>query len=151
VLCFLYATAGAAVHSAFIRLIEKAYEPGASDNAKDVQALKVMTMVSDIAVIMFLLVYWYLTFARYGDAPVIQSYVIMTSMIPNLVWLLVNLLMDFDVGGIVLVYPAQIMFIYNLAIRTIYVFVIVSTIQKDINATFYDEYSLLTMLRYISQ
>jgi hypothetical protein len=179
VLCFIYVIAAAVAHSSFIRLLDQGYinEVPATDSYKDIykdnkfrsvpyselsssadfkkedlarQGLRVMAMVSDIATLLFSLIYWYLTFSRYSSNATILSYVILTSVLPTVAWLIFNLLLDFEYIYNYLIYPAQYIFIYNVLIRSIFAFVIVSTLTTDAKATFTDSNSLRLMVQYIS-
>lgn len=179
VMCFVYALAAAVAHSSFVRLLDQGYvnDVPSSDGYAALhgannfrmtnwdsmvsssefkkeelarQGLRVMAMVSDIATLMFSMIYWYLVFSRYGSNATILSYVILTSVIPSLVWLTLNLLLDFEIIFNQLIYPAQFLFAYNIAIRSIFVFVIISTLKTDARATFTDDNSLRLMIQYIS-
>jgi hypothetical protein len=67
-----------------------------------------------------------------------------------LAWVIFNLLLDFEYIYNYLIYPAQYIFMYNVAIRSIFAFVIVSTLTADAKATFTDANSLRLMVQYIS-
>lgn len=147
VACFVYVTAANAVHTAFVRLLENAY----TEDDKERTSLRVMAMASNIAILMFSIMYWYLAFSRYGANALIISYVILSSMIPCLVWLVINMLLDFEVILVDLLYPSQFVFIYQMTVRSIFAFVVVSTLRTDVDATFHNSDSLLAMVKYISQ
>ena len=179
VMCFIYVLAAAVAHSSFVRLLDQGYineVPNVDtytalhsannfritnwdslvadkENKKENlarQGLRVMAMVSDIATLMFSMIYWYLVFSRYGSNMTIIFYVILTSMAPCLAWLVLNLLLDFEFIYNQLIYPAQFMFAYNIAIRSIFAFVIIGTLKTDAKATFTDDNSLRLMIQYIS-
>lgn len=180
VMCFIYVIAAAVAHSSFIRLLDQGYineVPSMVDGYKDAykenkfrsvayselstsadykkedlarQGLRVMAMVADIATLLFSLIYWYLAFSRYATEPIIFSYVVLSSVLPCLAWVIFNLLLDFEYIYNYLIYPAQYIFMYNVAIRSIFAFVIVSTLTTDAKATFTDATSLRLMVQYIS-
>jgi hypothetical protein len=180
VMCFIYVIAAAVAHSSFIRLLDQGYineVPSVVEGYKDTykenkfravpyselstsadykkedlarQGLRVMAMVADIATLLFSLVYWYLIFSRYGSEPIILSYVILSSLVPCLAWIIFNLLLDFEYIYNYLIYPAQYIFMYNVAIRSIFAFVIISTLTTDAKATFTDTNNLRLMVQYIS-
>ena len=180
VMCFIYVFAAAVAHSSFIRLLDQGYineVPSMVDGYKDTykenkfrsvayselstsadykkedlarQGLRVMAMVADIATLLFSLIYWYLAFSRYATEPIIFSYVVLSSVLPCLAWVIFNLLLDFEYIYNYLIYPAQYIFMYNVAIRSIFAFVIVSILTTDAKATFSDDNSLRLMVQYIS-
>ena len=180
VMCFIYVFAAAVAHSSFIRLLDQGYineVPSMVDGYKDTykenkfrsvayselstsadykkedlarQGLRVMAMVADIATLLFSFVYWYLIFSRYGSEPIILSYVVLSSVVPCVAWITFNLLLDFEYIYNYLIYPAQYIFMYNVAIRSIFAFVIVSILTTDAKATFSDTDSLRLMVQYIS-
>lgn len=180
VMCFIYVFAAAVAHSSFIRLLDQGYineVPSMVDGYKDTykenkfrsvayselstsadykkedlarQGLRVMAMVADIATLLFSFVYWYLIFSRYGSEPIILSYVVLSSVVPCVAWITFNLLLDFEYIYNYLIYPAQYIFMYNVAIRSIFAFVIVSILTTDAKATFSDDNSLRLMVQYIS-
>lgn len=168
VMCFLYVLAAAAANSSLTRLLYHGYineVPSAegeyssllnyrtspssklTGDEKHLDGIRVMAMVSDLASILFSMVYWYLML-RHTSSLFIVFYVVMSSVLPTLAWLVLNIGLDFDwsVTKNSLFYPAQYIFIYNVVIRTIFVSVIIMNFNSKSVDMYTSDTSLQAML-----
>lgn len=177
VLCFFYVLAAAVANSSLVRLLYHGYinevpagngeytaiynqnaylnKPASelADDERARQGIRVMAMVSDIASILFSMVFWFIAFLRYGDNNTfIVCYLIFATLVPTLLWLALNLVLDmeFEMAKNSLYYPAQFIFIYNVLIRSIFVLIIIVGISKDAEALYTNGDSLQAMLKFIN-
>ena len=171
--CFLYVLAAAATNSCLVRLLYHGYvneipatgeystiyesnkfrtiqSSGLADDKKGREGIRVMAMVSDIASLLFSMIYWFIMYGRYGSSVAICLYVTLASLVPTVCWLALNLLLDFGYVENSLYYPAQYMYIYNLLIRSVAVIIILATLSSDSDAMFTGETSLQAMVAAIN-
>ena len=159
--CFLLVLYAAAAHTAFIRLFYEGYVndvPKAKEgtvyfdlyNANKDRAqrwdsvvdpnrrgLHIMTLLANLSGFCFAAPCWGLLYWRYAGSPLICTYVFFASMFPALVWLLYNILVDFEWLTGALGTASQIGFIYAAFVRATFVFIVAvaATAQGDANDT----------------
>jgi len=172
VMCFIYVLAAAAANSSLARLLYHGYinEVPASDGGysalfnsrmeptskltgdnRQLESIRVMAMVSDIASVLFSMVYWYLML-RYNGSAFLALYVVFSSILPAFAWLFLNIALDFDLtfSKNALFYPSQYIFIYNVVIRTFFVFMIVLNLNGNSEDMYTSDTSLQAMLYLIN-
>jgi hypothetical protein len=150
VLCFFAVVGVAAVNSAVARLFVDTYNSGERDPADEEvrYPLRVMVIGCHIASFSLSLVYWYLIFSRYYAYPIILAYVSVTSVLP---WIYMTVVIFIaDIAGIPMEAPHHWLFLYNLLMRSCFVFVVVAMIKSDVDATYNNNDSLAKMIRLIS-
>lgn len=149
VISFLAILASCVAGSSLVRLLDQGCINNVSDNDKAKLGVRVMAINANIAALMFSLMYWYLVFSRYTGSALIISFVVVSSVVPCLYWLIISLLLEFN-GLQSLVQPAQIAFSYNILIRSVFVLVLVASFKADSDATYNNDDSLSLMIRYIN-
>ena len=149
VVCFLAITGAALMNSALSRIFVETYNVTDNGNADEKFPLRKMSICFFMAMFALSLKYWYLVFSRYSSA-IILTYVIFTSIVPVLIWAVILALVDNvdELGGVV--EPHHYLFLYNVAMRAIFVAVILAAIQNDVKATYKDDKSLAALVRLIS-
>ena len=167
VLCFLYVLAAAAANASLARLLYNGYinevptseggysalfnyrtESKPTGDNKQLDGIRVMAMVSDLASILFSMVYWYLMLRYATSSLLLIFYVVLSSVLPALAWLILNIALDYDwaFAKNSLFYPAQYIFIYNVAIRTLFVFIIALNFNTNSADMYTSDTSLQAML-----
>jgi hypothetical protein len=154
VLCFLAVTGAAAMNSALSRIFVDTYNAGdnkgqrTEDDEETKYPLRVMALGCYIACFCFSLIYWYLIFSRYASYPVILAYVSMTSFFPLVFMGVILIFADFLEIGIEA--PHHWIFLYQILMRSCFVFVVVAMIKNDVDVTYNNVDSLAKMIRLIS-
>jgi hypothetical protein len=159
---FLSVVYGTVVHTAFVRLLYEGYVCDAPGNEfrakpyKDVkdkdersrQGLRVMAMIADFGVLMFMIVTWFLVYGRYGsgNSPLVLQYVLVCSNIPYVLWFVYNLFIDFELPLFNLLHWSQMIFIYNLITRASFILIAATQAGKDADANFGGDMSLQRLL-----
>jgi hypothetical protein len=166
---FLAVLYGTIIHTAFVRLL---YEGYVNDNDSDSnkfrtkkyseikdtdeksrQGIRVMAMLADFGVLMFMIVTWFLLYGRYGggNSPLVLQYVIVCSNIPTVFWLVYNLVIDLEVLPANLVTWSQMMFVYNIVARASFLLVAAIQANKDADANFNGDMSLRSLMQLMNK
>lgn len=143
---FLATTYAAAAHTAFVRIFQEAFCCDQDAAGKNGHGLRIMCMMTHAAVFAFGIATWWLVFQRHSAAPVILSYVMLTSLMPSVAWLVYSVAVDLGgLPGVPLVSAAQFGFIVNGGLRFVYIAVLLGALPPaaDDNATLLNYISLL--------
>lgn len=120
-------------------------------NRTTLYSIRVMAMVASLtSFILALIVLLHMIF-RYSFQPP-TLYIVFSCFIPQVYWLVVNVLMDFAwiSDPYTMYYKFSLFFSYNVLIRSIFLFVCWTTMNEDYNLTINNDDSLNKLLDFVN-
>jgi len=141
---------GKAFHSENTFRTLKTNELG-TDEERPLHAVRVMVVLCNILGILFQVILLFITFKRFGFGSLVTLFIFLGSTLPQLVWLLITWLLEYQyVHKIPAIYSAiSFVFIWNNLIRIAYGFVIFFYLDMEYNRNLGDEDSLSNLFKFI--
>lgn len=140
---FLAVTYAAAAHTAFVRLLyEGRFSEAATESQKgpanasaatsDATGIRIMAYFAQMAILGFVGVTAWLVFPRYAQSGLIVSFVVLTLIIPPLLWFILSLCVEYQVWpSLSITTITQVAFIYHALIRVAFIAVVLTTATAD--------------------
>lgn len=122
-----------------------------ADEERPLHAVRVMVVLCNIIALLLQAVLLFITIKRFGMTSLVTFFIFFGSFLPQIVWLLITWLLEFQyIHKVPAIYSAiSFVFIWNNLLRIAYGFVIFFYIDMEFNRNSNDEDSLVNLFKMI--